>query len=138
MAKPRPQPGIGEVDGLTAFGVILAAIVVFTFLAVKCQPDPNRPGPPPKPALEGGASFTGTQFIVSNRNASDWTGVELVVNGKYRIKTPSLPAGSAFTVGALQVTTKNGERLNPATVKPLEYMVHATMDGKHLTAFGTF
>ena len=73
--------------------------------------------------LKASVSFTGTQFVIVNKDNFDWTNVKLEVNsgllkGGFVLKTQRMTAGETYTVGAMQFAKGDGTRLNPFTTKP--------------------
>jgi hypothetical protein len=72
--------------------------------------------------LNANVRFTGTQFVIENKDSFDWTNVTLEVNGStfssgYKLKVSRLEAGETYTVGAMQFAKSDGEKFNPITYK---------------------
>jgi len=83
--------------------------------------------------IKASVSFTGTQFVITNRESRDWINVRFEVNpgllsSGYTLKVRKVEAGSAYTVGAMQFANSKGERFNPLLQKPKEF---------HVLDFGT-
>lgn len=78
--------------------------------------------------LNASVRFSGTQFIIQNKDSFDWTNVKLEVNSKtfssgYILKSGRMTAGETYTVGALQFAKSDGEKFNPFTHKPLNFSI---------------
>jgi hypothetical protein len=92
--------------------------------------------------LNASVNFTGTQFVITNNNDFDWTGVKLEVNSQglrsgYVLKTARMSSGETYTVGAMQFTKKDGEKFNPGTYKPLNFSIWCdTPSGKNGHYYG--
>jgi hypothetical protein len=102
---------------------------------------PSRRGSPPASGsspsgtstdvqLDASVRFTGTQFVIENRDGFDWTNVEMSINygvfaGGYDLATARMEAGESYTVGAMQFAKSSGERFNPVTMKPTKFMISA-------------
>lgn len=79
--------------------------------------------------LDASVSFTGAEFVITNQNAYDWTGVKLeinpgIVSSGYVLRLDRIVAGQRMKVGSEQFTKSDGERFNPFTHKPQEFMIH--------------
>ena len=69
------------------------------------------------------ARFTGTQFIIVNKNDFIWTNVKLDINtGTFRsgyvYRVKNILPNKKYTIGAAQFTKSDGTRLNPFVIKP--------------------
>ncbi len=69
------------------------------------------------------ARFTGTQFIIVNKNDFIWTNVKLDINtGTFRsgyvYRVKNILPNKKYTIGAAQFTKSDGTRLNPFAIKP--------------------
>ncbi|MCC5786151.1 MAG: zinc ribbon domain-containing protein [Phycisphaerales bacterium] len=89
----------------------------------------EKPVRPKKSAVDAGIIFTGTQFVIENKNEYDWTNVRMIVNsgilsGGYALRVSRLAAGETYTVGAAQFTKSDGERFNPFSHKPRNFTIH--------------
>ena len=78
--------------------------------------------------LKASVSFTGTQFVIENKDSFDWTNVKLEVNPEglssgYVLKSGRMEAGETYTVGAMQFAKSDGEKFNPITHKPLNFSI---------------
>ena len=62
---------------------------------------------------QASVNFTGTQFVVTNKNDFNWERVEIIVNEKYRYKAGGMKAGSTYEIGAGQFTDRKNVRFNP-------------------------
>jgi hypothetical protein len=89
--------------------------------------------------LNGSVRFTGTQFVITNNDNFDWENVKMSLNPgwtSYRLETSIMKAGETYTVGAAQFCKDDGERFNPFTHKPKEFLIRAdTPDGEGNTGF---
>lgn len=88
----------------------------------------ERPKKPEKVDIQAGIAFTGTQLVITNNNTFDWTGVSMHLNtgilfGGYALKADRILAGQTYTVGVAEFTRSNGERFNPFTHKPKDFMI---------------
>lgn len=78
--------------------------------------------------LNASVRFSGTQFIIQNKDSFDWTNVKLEVNARtfssgYVLKSGIMAAGETYTVGAMQFAKSDGEKFNPFTHKPLNLSI---------------
>lgn len=82
--------------------------------------------------LVGDIEFTGTQFIISNLEKTDWKLCSFEVNEKYRYPTKTsdwaegqkideIKAGETITVGFSNFTLKDGTRFNAFQTKPQSF-----------------
>jgi hypothetical protein len=79
--------------------------------------------------LNANIRFTGSQFIISNKDSFDWTNCKLEVNPKmlgsgFEHEGASLRAGETYSVGALQFANSDGQRFNPFTHKPQAFSIY--------------
>jgi len=93
----------------------------------------SEPNPEPKKQQEvkkenkqtqASVNFTGTQFVITNKNDFDWDRVEIIVNEKYRYEVGGMEAGLTYEVGAGQFTDSKNNRLNPFEIKPAEIRIY--------------
>lgn len=78
--------------------------------------------------VDAGMLFTGTQFVITNKNSYDWTKVKMHLNvgllsSGYVLRVERLAAGETYTVGAAQFAKADGERFDPLTHKPQDFMI---------------
>jgi hypothetical protein len=73
---------------------------------------------------QASVNFTGTQFIITNKNDFDWNRVEIIVNEKYRYEAGVMKSGSTYEIGAGQFTDKKNVRFNPFEIKPAEIRIY--------------
>ena len=78
--------------------------------------------------LNATVRFTGTQFVIVNKDNFDWANVKLEVNsgllkGGFVLKTQRMSAGETYTVGAMQFAKRDGTILNPFTIKPQNFSI---------------
>jgi len=70
------------------------------------------------------------QFKIANADAFAWTKVKMRaftgVLTAYTLEVPRIEARAIYTVDAMQFTNSNGERLNPFTHKPTQFIITAT------------
>ena len=131
--KERSSPlAIGYWLGLFILIVLVGMFIIPSLVA---PPNPTDTGLREKSStssstvdLTATVQFTGTQFVIHNRDSFDWTNVKLAVNPGtfsrgYTLTTPRLVAGETYTVGAMQLTKSDGERFNPLTHKPTNFSI---------------
>ena len=125
QTKKSSRTGIGC---LVIIIVIVLAVLISSINSGKRSPSP----PPPEDiTLNAAVSFNGTQFIVQNNNAFDWTGVELEINSGliksgYSLNANVIKAGQTYSVGAMQFAKSDGTRFNPFSTKPLGIFISAS------------
>jgi len=78
--------------------------------------------------LNASVRFTGSQFVIENKDSFDWTNVKLEVNSKtfssgYILRVGRMTAGETYTVGAMQFAKSGGEKFNPFTHKALNFSI---------------
>jgi hypothetical protein len=90
----------------------------------------NTPPTQPKQAakITAEVKFSGTQFIITNKDSYAWTDVKLEINGGffsggYELKHSRIEAGQTYTVGALQFADSDGRRFNPYQMKPKKFSI---------------
>jgi hypothetical protein len=115
--KKNKQTGIG------CLAIIIIALVIWVSGLFKSEKKPSALSAPAFVELKAEVRFTGTQFIITNKDTFDWTNVELEINSGliksgYKLKTPRIVAGQTYTVGALQFAKGDGTRFNPFAIKP--------------------
>lgn len=69
-------------------------------------------------------NFTGSKFVITNKNDFDWDRVEIIVNEKFRYEIGGMKTGSTYEVGAGQFTDSKNNRFNPFDVKPAEIRIY--------------
>ena len=111
--------------------VIIIAIVWFIGIF---SPSKRSEAPPPpvqkkeEVELKATVRFTGTQFIIVNKNNFAWTNVKLDINpgtfkSGYVYKVSKISSNKEYTVGAMQFAKGDGTRFNPFTMKPKEIFI---------------
>lgn len=110
--------------------LIIGAVINATKHNTSSSDNKSSPAPQPKPSPEIHAAvrFTGTQFIIINNDAFDWTDVKMEINGGvfsggYELKHPRIKAKETYTVGALQFANSDGIRFNPFQMKPKKFSI---------------
>lgn len=78
--------------------------------------------------IAASVSFTGRQFIITNREDHDWANVRFELNpglisSGYTLKVQLIEAGTTYTVGAMQFANLKGERFNPYQMKPQKFNI---------------
>jgi hypothetical protein len=83
--------------------------------------------------LKAYAGFTGTQFLIINKNEFDWTNVRIDVNSDisqdhhlhetiapsaFMLMVSGINAGEAYSVEVTQFRRKDGAKLDPVTTRP--------------------
>jgi len=94
----------------------------------------------PTVKLQANIAFTGTQFVVINKNDFTWHRVSLEVScgglfsPTYYYRVKSMRPGQKVTVGAMAFATGGGTRLNPFQKKPSTFLISAwtTPNGGHI------
>ena len=80
--------------------------------------------------LVGSVKFDGTQFHIANGEGRNWENCRLTVNKDFNYPTDSkidfIEANSTVTIGAGQLTLKNGERFNPFSMKTQNFSVYCS------------
>lgn len=94
-------------------------------------------------SLNADVSFTGTQFVITNNDYSNWRNVKLKINsgifgGGYVYEASVLEAGETYKVGAMQFSKSGGERFDPYEMKPKEFDIVARVNGERRYWFGSF
>jgi len=121
---------------LSVLGLIVVFIIIFSVVtddggSKKAETDPLQ-----TVDLSAYANFTGEKFVIVNNDSFDWTNVKLEVNSEtlksgYILNADKMVAGETYTVGAMQFAKKDGTKLNPFTVKPLNFSIWCdTPNGK--------
>lgn len=98
-------------------GVAVAVILLMGFFYCRSvfKSDPDKPKPDTD--LHGSVQLTGGQFIITNKDAFDWTDVKLEINGGYVLRQPKISAGQTYQVGAMQFANSDALRFNPLSMK---------------------
>ena len=78
--------------------------------------------------LNASVRFSGTQFIIQNKDSFDWANVKLEINSKtfssgYILNSGRMAAGETYKVGAMQFAKSDGEKFNPFSHKPLNFSI---------------
>lgn len=78
--------------------------------------------------LAAAVRFTGTQFVITNNDAFNWSNCRMEINsgiarGGYELRAPLIAARSTSTVGAMQFAKRDGERFNPISMKPNSFSI---------------
>ena len=79
--------------------------------------------------LNASVEFTGTQFIITNKDTFDYKDAKLQLNEDFIIKGKKLEAGKSYTVGMLQFADKKGNRFD-MTKKPLNFSIWCDLENK--------
>lgn len=73
------------------------------------------------------------RFEIRNQGSQSWSKVTFTVNDDYRYTTDSIGSGGFEVIPALEFATKDGKRFNPYELKPMTFVITATVDS-HGTA----
>lgn len=125
MGKKRKP---GEISKLWLLGIPAFMVIVFGYYAV------FSPEETPEIKIHPGVSFTGTQFVITNKDDFDWTNIKLEVNPRglssgYTLRVDEMKAGTTYKVGAMQFT-KDGNRFSPRAKKVERFHIYCkTYDG---------
>jgi len=112
---------------LSALGVVVAAVLAAGTTDESGTSGSGGGGSPSAGSstvdLKAGVSFTGTQFVIANRDSFNWTNVKLEVNSGlvssgFILRVGVMEAGQTYTVGAAQFAKPDGKRFNPFEYKP--------------------
>lgn len=75
--------------------------------------------------LNTNISFTGTDFLIQNKNDFDWINVELniyktesILWGGYTLKVSSIKKGETYDASIINFSNSSGERFDPYKYKP--------------------
>jgi ribosomal protein L40E len=130
---PRPTADLKKEKATQtkgALGCLAMFALFFVMIFAMCPGGSDSPSPaaPAHVDLDGAVRFTGTQFVLTNNDDFAWTDCVMAVNGGafragYTLKAPRVEAGETYTVGAMQFAKRDGERFNPATMKPQNFFV---------------
>jgi len=109
---------------------ILFVAVIFVLIMVYCS---SKNGTVSKPSildLKASVHYTGTQFIITNQDSSDWLNVEMKINagllgGGYSMKYPIMEAGRTYTFDAVHFAKSDGTRFSFLTVKPHLFSIYS-------------
>jgi hypothetical protein len=128
-------PSSKRTASMVAIGCgVIALIVIGTCVLSVGTPSSGRgPASTPRrqaPSLNASVSFTGTQFVIANRDSFDWTDVRLEINpgvltSGYSLTADRIVAGETYAVGAMQFAKGDGTRFDPFAMKPLQLSVSA-------------
>jgi len=131
--KEKKKKSIGC---LFVFGLVVIFIIIFSVIANDEGGKKVKTDPLQTVDLNASANFTGEQFVIVNNDSFDWTNIKLEVNSEtlksgYILNADKMISGETYTVGAMQFTKKDGTKLNPFIVKPLNFSIWCdTPDGK--------
>jgi hypothetical protein len=89
---------------------------------------PQTKPEPENSTLSAAVRFTGTQFVITNNDAFNWSNCKLEINsgivrGGYELRAPLVAARSTSTIGASQFAKSDGERFNPFSMKPNSFSI---------------
>jgi len=113
--------GKGCLITILIFFALVAMIIIFSNDGDKTKTSSTNV------ELNVSVKFSGTQFIITNKDTFDWTNCGLGVNSSsYSLSGNNFTAGETYTVGAMQFTKDDGTRLNPFQVKPLDITFSCT------------
>lgn len=83
--------------------------------------------------LKAYVRFTGTQFLIINKNQFDWTNVRIEINADisqdhplhetvapraFMLMASGINTGEAYSIGVTQFRREDGAKLDPVTTKP--------------------
>src|SRR5262249_36574308 len=95
--------------------------------------------------LNASVQFTGSQFVITNKDSFDWNNCKFDLNGGafssgYILNTNVIKAQTTHTVGAMQFAKTDGERFNPFTHKPQSFSIScsSTASGKSGFYYGSW
>jgi hypothetical protein len=77
--------------------------------------------------LNASVVFTGTQFVIQNKDSFDYTNATLELNDDYTLQNVTIPSGNTFTVGILNFSDKKGNRFG-IMMKPLKFTIWCDID----------
>jgi len=99
------------------------AIGLFIFLAYGSDDD----GESSTVDLNASVSFSGTQFVIKNKNTFDYKNAKLEVNGDYTLKGFDIKAGETYTVGIMQFADEKGNRFT-LMQKPQKFTIWCDLE----------
>ena len=93
--------------------------------------------------LPAAVHFNGSQFTLHNLGDDTWSDVRVSINqglvgGGYRLDVGTVTSRGVITAGALQFANSDGERFNPADLKPQTATVTAAINGTFRAWSGSF
>lgn len=94
--------------------VLLTILVILCFASCSCSSDTID--------LNSSVHFTGTQFVIQNKDTFDYNDAKLEINDNYVLEHINIPAGQTFTVGFLNFADSDGNRFTFA-MKPLSFSI---------------
>lgn len=97
--------------------IIFSPMIIGGMFGAISSPSNSSNQPAPKTDLNASAYFTGTQFIISNKEAIDCVDAEIAVNGDYKLDHITLVKNDTYTVGAMQFAKEDGLKFNPWQMK---------------------
>lgn len=113
-------------------GGLLIAVAVIGFLVYREMNPAGSGGSGDMANLSATVNFNGGQFVITNRDNSEWRDITCDVNGGlvssgYRYRMARLKPGDPAVVGALEFAKSDGTRLNPLATKPVKFVITATL-----------
>ena len=123
--KKKPKSGC-----LTAvLSLVFVILVIFVVVRQSCDSGDIETA---VTGLDAVVKFSGTQFVITNKGASDWVNVKMEINGGiirggYALKHWRIGAGQTHTAGALTFAKGDGTRFNPLLMKPRNFDIY-TLD----------
>lgn len=133
--EPKKKKGVG------CFTVIIVFIVFFGIIgAVISSQVPSTSNSPSQETAQqkeliGTVKFNQMQFHIANQEQRDWEKCGFMVNSKYRFPSEqgllgaetkvvgTIEANSTYSIGAGELTLKDGTRFNPLATKPQNFSV---------------
>ena len=114
-------------------GVVLLLMILLA-IASSSNSDGGSDSSSSTKELNASVQFTGTQFVITNKDSFDWKNVKLEVNSQglksgYILRTSLIEAGQTYTVGAAQFAKKDGERFNPFSHKATNFSIWCDLSG---------
>ena len=119
VPKEKKSMGLGKVALIT-----VGVVVIIRIISLASQPNSSKEQPVEPKELVGNVVFSGTQFKVTNKDATDWTGCYFELNGKYKYPSnaPStvleqIKTGETIYIDAGGFTLSDGTRYNSYATK---------------------
>ncbi len=109
--------------GCSVLIILVALVAIINLLKPPSEQESKAPPEPLYIDLNASVRFTGTQFIITNKDSFNWRNVELEINpgllkSGYKLNAGLMSAGETYTVGAMQFAKPDGTRFNPLSIKP--------------------
>lgn len=123
---------------LTKIIIVIVCIGIFRVIISSRIPSTKNNSPQetvPQKELIGTIRFNQMQFHIINQEERDWENCGFTVNGKYRFPPEQgllgadtkvvgvIEANSTYSIGAGELTLKDGTRFNPFATKPQNFSV---------------